>query len=214
MTLHARDVDLVEEDSSSEERAELSRRQAIALGVAGAASLLLEGCGVDSVTPPTSPAASPTNAGGSASAEPTAPADKCEAVLQLKREGIRKVDERTETQTIERPPQRFTRVLAVERDFRPNYLLGSPRCEGQCSKNEGGKCEISLTFAWTITVPPGTRAAITAGANSEKVTVRWTGNGTATINLSVTLQCLCDGKPSGAPVTRTSTITSNVNVFA
>jgi hypothetical protein len=102
----------------------------------------------------------------------------------------------------------------VERDFRPNYLLGSPKCNGRCQKGKDGKCEEDLTFRWEVEAPPAARATITAGANSEKVTVRWMGNGTIDLMLTVTLQCKCGNAPSGAPVTRTATIKSNVNVIA
>lgn len=211
MKPNARDLNRLE-DSGGGDRTARARRHRTALGIAVAVCFSVAGCTVDPVAPET---AQTSPQGSATAAEPSpAPGDRCEAVLHLKREGIRKVGERTETQTVERPPQRFTRVLWVERDFRPSYLLGSPACHGRCSKNPGGKCEQELTFSWTIAAAAGTRAAITAGANAEKVTVRWTGNGTVTLTLTVTLQCTCDGKPSGKPVTRTATFTSNVNVFA
>lgn len=220
MKPNARDLNRLEDSGGGDSTAH-ARRHRTALGIAVVVCVSIAGCSVDPVAPETSTASSQASAGQSHSESATAAGepsfesgDRCEAVLHLKKEGIRKVGERTETQTVERPPQRFTRVLFVERDFRPSYLLGSPACHGRCSKNPGGKCEQELTFAWTIAVARGTRAAITAGANSEKVTVRWTGNGTVTLMLSVTLQCTCDGKPSGKPVTRTATFTSNVNVFA
>lgn len=220
MDSNARDMNPLEDIRGGESPAHARRRTA-ALGIAVAVCFSVAGCAVDPVAPETAQTSPQATAGRSHSESATAAGepslesgDRCEAVLHLKKEGIRKVGERTETQTVERPPQRFTRVLWVERDFRPSYLLGSPACHGRCSKNPGGKCEQELTFAWTIVAAAGTRAAITAGANSEKVTVRWTGNGTVTLMLSVTLQCTCDGKPSGKPVTRTATFTSNVNVFA
>lgn len=212
MNPNTRRMNRLEDIAGGESSTARARRYTTALGIAVVVCVSLARCTVDPVAPETaqtSPQATAT------AAEPSPePGDRCEAVLHLRKEGIRKVGERTETQTVERPPQRFTRVLFVERDFRPSYLLGSPACHGRCSKNPGGKCEQELTFAWTIAVAAGTRAAITAGANSEKVTVRWTGNGTATLTLTVTLQCTCNGKPLGPAVTRTSTITSNVNVFA
>ena len=221
-----------------------SRRQALSLGVVGATALLLEGCGVDSGTSPsstpaaqvpvralsdsTSPTAEPSpspSPSASPSPEPSpepspspspspAPAGECEPVLQLKKEGIRKVGERTETQTVRIGKIKVTRVLAVERDFRPTYLLGSPKCEGRCAKGKDGKCEESLTFNWVVTPAAGTTAAIVGGAGAEEVTVRWSGNGTVDLAVTVTLQCTCAGVASGARVQQMASIKSNVNVFA
>ncbi|MET0397034.1 MAG: PqqD family protein [Longimicrobiaceae bacterium] len=234
-------------DRSREER-RLTRREVLALGVAGVAAFLLPGCdsivvpapharldqalaAADSLPgppppesppppgPPPPPSPPPPPPGppppGPPPPPPPPPPSRCEPVLELKEEGIRKVGERTETQTVERHPHRFTRVLAVERDFRPNYLMGSPKCKGKCGPGKDGKCREALTFRWRITAQdPAGIATITAGANAEEVTVRFTGNGTITLELTVTLQCMCGNRAEGPPVTKTDSIKSNVNVFA
>jgi hypothetical protein len=108
----------------------------------------------------------------------------------------------------------FTRVTAVERDFRPNYL-DAPQCEGQCRPGTEGKCQKNVTFAWEITKQtPAGIGRITAGMNAEKVSVRITGNGSVEVTVTVTLQCLCDNKAEGAPLPVRGTITTTTNVFA